>query len=137
MVTRNLTELNQDVLPVRVVVPTEPAAQGLEQKAVDQKREAPESNVASDESGKQFISNQVIIQFKIGTPLAEIQRVFENISARELQHFTDSPLFLLEVPDTGAGREAVQIVAKLQGDPRIEFVGLNYLTKPSSAEPAP
>ena len=136
IVTPSRAEPSQGELSAGVVAPTQPVTQGLGESTGDIQKALSASNVASEKSGKRFVSNQVIIGFKVGTPLAEIQEVIRSISARELQHFSDRPLFLLEVPDTGEGREATRIVATLRDDQRIDYIGLNYLTEPSSAESA-
>jgi len=103
--------------------------QSLTGNVTEEGKNLPQSNIVSDPDGKLFVSNQVIVGFKAGVPLEEVVELFASIKAKDLQHFTDTPLFLLEVPDKGEGKEAIKIVAKLKEDTRVEYVGLNYLTE--------
>lgn len=85
-------------------------------------------------TGKQFMSNQIILGFKAGVSVEEIQKTIDIVDGKMLQRFTSVPLFLVQVPDEGDGSKAIAAVEKLKKNPNLDDVGLNYLTVAKTPE---
>lgn len=82
-------------------------------------------------SGKEYISNELILGFKQGVSNQDMLNVIEGVGGKEMQHFTNVPLFLIYIPDTGDGAATLRAIEKLKKDSRVDDATLNYLTSPS------
>lgn len=92
--------------------------------------------VSDTESGREYLANQLIVGFHIGTSPEDAMKVIESVDGVMLQRFTNVPLFLISVPDTGDGAIAARAMAKLKRDSRVETVEFNYVTTLSGANDA-
>lgn len=89
--------------------------------------------VRDSATGKDFISNQVIVEFKTEVSEEEALAIIAGVGGKMEQRFTAVPLFLIRVEDAGDGVLARSIVKKLLTDERVKRVDLNFLTtKPSN-----
>lgn len=89
--------------------------------------------VRDSATGKDFISNQVIVEFNTEISEEEALAVIAGVGGKMEQRFTAVPLFLIRVEDTGNGNLAREVVKKLTADKRVKRVDLNFLTtKPTN-----
>jgi hypothetical protein len=90
----------------------------------------PESvaNIVKDPaSGKEFVSNEVIVQFKPEVSEQEAITLIEGLGAKMKQRFTAAPIFLIQVKDPGDGTGNMKTVNALARDPRVFHVEPNYI----------
>ncbi len=89
-------------------------------------------------TGKEFISNQVIVEFDVAVPEKDAIALIESEGGVMEQRFTAVPLFLVRVDDPGDGSVARATVKRFASDPRVKRAELNYLTVRSDGqEPLP
>ena len=79
-------------------------------------------------TGKDFISNQIIVEFNTDVTEETALAVIASVGGKMEQRFTAVPLFLIRVEDGGDGSVARTVVKKLVADPRVKRVDLNFLT---------
>jgi hypothetical protein len=84
--------------------------------------------VEEPETGRQFVSNNVIVGFSEGVPLEDICRLIHEQDGRVVQRFTNVPLFLIEIPDEGDGEVARRTVKRFLQSNIVDDAMLNYLT---------
>ena len=84
--------------------------------------------VMKDASGKEFISNQIIIEFKPEVSEADALAVIAAHGAKMDQRFTLVSLFLIHVSDPGDGSVTRKVMAELRTLPEVKTADLNYLT---------
>jgi hypothetical protein len=76
--------------------------------------------IAKDDEGREFISNQLIVEFRPGVTEEDVLSVLEKIEGKMLAGYRpDSPLMLVSVADPGDGSLLLRAVEILRGDPRI------------------
>ena len=89
-------------------------------------------------SGKDFISNQLIVEFNAGVTEEDSLALIASLGGKMEQRFTAAPLFLVRVEDAGDGSGARAAMKKLNADPRVKHADLNFLTtKPTDATNQP
>lgn len=79
-------------------------------------------------TGKDFISNQIIVEFNTDVTEETALAVIASVGGKMEQRFTAVPLFLVRVDDSGDGSVARTAVKKLEADPRVKRADLNFLT---------
>lgn len=84
-------------------------------------------------SGKDFISNQIIVEFNVTVSEEEALAVISGVGGKMEQRFTAVPLFLMRVDDAGDGVLARSVVKKLAADSRVKRAELNFLTTNKTA----
>ena len=84
--------------------------------------------VIKDSSGKEYMSNQIIVEFKPEVPEADALAIIANHGAKMDQRFTLVSLFQIHVTDPGDGSVTHKVMAELRALPEVESVNLNYLT---------
>lgn len=84
--------------------------------------------VTEKSTGKEFMSNQLIVEFTDGTTEADANGVIENLGGKMVAHFTLAPIYLVQVKDSGDGSGAQSALKKFQADKRVKKADLNYLT---------
>lgn len=83
--------------------------------------------VTDEETGRQFVSNSIIVGFSKGVAVADICELIRNQNGRVMQRFTNVPLFLIEVPDEGDGEVARRTVRRFRESDIVDDAMLNYL----------
>ncbi len=106
--------------PEKMLPPATPLPPGVPGKVVG-------SVVQEEGTGKEFISNQVIIGFAAGVSETDAAELIKSIDGTVLERFTNVPLFKVEVPDSKDGSIAKGTVAQLLKDKRVDDATLNYL----------
>jgi hypothetical protein len=89
--------------------------------------------VLDEGTGREFISNQIMVGFKGGVSYADICGLILKLDGRVMQRFTNVPLFLIEVPDAGDGEIARRAVRKFLDSDIVDDASLNYLDVPTVA----
>ncbi len=84
--------------------------------------------VSDPETGREFMSNQIIVEFQPTVTEEESLQMLAEEGGTMLQRFTAAPVFLFQVKDSGDGKGARDIVATLKKDSRVKKVELNFLT---------
>ena len=79
-------------------------------------------------SGKEFMSNQLIVEFKPDVTEAAALAIISLHGGKMLQRFTLAPVFLVQVDDTVDGSVARKVVAELSKLTEVKSAGLNYFT---------
>lgn len=79
-------------------------------------------------TGKSFVSNQIIVEFKSGVSEQDSLDIIDAAGGKMLQRFTQAPLFLIEVEDSGDGKFVKNIILEFSGNPKIKSAQPNYLT---------
>ena len=88
-------------------------------------------------TGKDFISNQLIVEFNTEVTEEEALAVIAGFGGTMEQRFTAVPLFLVRVDDLGDGSLARAALKKFSADARVKRADLNFLTtKPAENVPA-
>lgn len=85
-------------------------------------------------NGQEFLSNQIIVGFKLDATTDDVLEVLKSVDGVMLQRFTNVPLLLVSVPDQGDGKTALAAVEKLKRDRRVETAEPNYVTTLSGVE---
>ena len=92
--------------------------------------------VRDSTTGKDFFSNQLIIEFNTNVTVEEALAVIASFGGKMEQRFTAVPLFLIHVEDPGDGSFARAALQKFSADARVKRADLNYLTtKPNGNVP--
>lgn len=87
------------------------------------------SRVITDpKTEKEYISNQLIVEFVVGVSEQESINIIEGVGGKMLQRFTAVPIFLIQVKDNGDGMGTASALLKLSGNAQVKKVELNYLT---------
>jgi hypothetical protein len=86
------------------------------------------SKVVADKEGKEYISNQIIIEFVPEINEGEAQNVISGIGGTLLERFTKVPLCLVRIPDYGDGVGAQNALRTLSGNSKVKKASLNYLS---------
>lgn len=89
--------------------------------------------IMDDETGRQFVSNNVIVGFSQGVAMADICQLILEQNGRVMQRFTNVPLFLVEVPDEGDGEVARRIAKRFLASDIVDDATLNFLDAPEQA----
>ncbi len=84
--------------------------------------------VIKDSSDKEYMSNQIIVEFKPEVPEADALAIIANHGATMDQRFTLVSLFLIHVTDPGDGSVTRKVMAELRLLPQVKTADLNYLT---------
>ena len=84
--------------------------------------------VIKDSSDKEYMSNQIIVEFKPEVPEADALAIIANHGAKMDQRFTLVSLFLIHVTDPGDGSLTRKVMAELRLLPQVKTADLNYLT---------
>lgn len=79
-------------------------------------------------SGKEFMSNQLIVEFKPEVSEQDSLAIIAAAGGKMLQRFTQAPLFLVQVTDSGDGSNTRKAVLSLRTNASVKSVDLNYLT---------
>lgn len=79
-------------------------------------------------SGKDFISNQLIVEFNTSVSEEEALAAIAAVGGKMEQRFTAVPLFLVRVEDNGDGSVTRAAVKKLIADQRVVRADMNFLT---------
>jgi len=91
-------------------------------------------------TGKEFISNQLIVEFDVDVSEEQALLIIEQTGGKMLARFTEAPLFLVQVEDTEDGSGAIGVRDKLNKVTGVKKAELNYLTAgtvaPESVNPA-
>ena len=67
--------------------------------------------VSDPATGKEFMSNQLIVEFEVSVTEEDSLALISRLGGRMLQRFTAVPLFLIEVKDAGDGVGARKTLA--------------------------
>ena len=93
--------------------------------------------VKDSTNGKDFISNQLIVEFNTEVTEEEALAVIAGFGGTMEQRFTAVPLFLVRVDDPGDGSLARAALKKFSADARVKRADLNFLTtKPAGNDTA-
>lgn len=84
--------------------------------------------VRDNASGRDFISNQIIVEFNADISEETALAIIARVGGKMEQRFTAVPLFLVRVDDNGDGVVARSVVRELSKDVRIKKAELNFLT---------
>ncbi len=84
--------------------------------------------VRDNASGRDFISNQIIVEFNADISEETALAIIARVGGKMEQRFTAVPLFLIRVDDNGDGVVARSVVRELSKDVRIKKAELNFLT---------
>lgn len=84
--------------------------------------------VKDSASGKDFISNQIIVEFNTDVTEETSLAIIASVGGKMEQRFTAVPLFLVRVEDQGDGSVARAAVKKLTADSRVKRADMNFLT---------
>lgn len=84
--------------------------------------------VTDKETGQEFLSNQIIVEFVPGTSEEVALEIIAEHGGKMLQRFIAVPMFLVQIADDGDGEEARAAVRALRRDDRVKNAELNYLT---------
>lgn len=84
--------------------------------------------VSEEKTGREYVSNQIIVEFAPEVSEEESLRIIAGVGGKMLQRFTEAPLFLIQVKDTGNGKGAAIAIANLTKNPQVKKAELNYLT---------
>lgn len=79
-------------------------------------------------SGKEFISNQLIVEFVAGTTEDAANAIIASVGGKMVAHFTKAPVYLVQVEDSADGSIARTATTKIKGDSRVKSADLNFLT---------
>jgi hypothetical protein len=79
-------------------------------------------------TGKDFMSNQLIIEFNPSVSEEESLRVIADQGGVMEQRFTAAPLFLVRINDAGDGSATRAALKKFAADARVKHADLNFLT---------
>lgn len=89
--------------------------------------------IQDPETGREFVSNNVIVGFKAGVAIADICQLILEQHGRVMQRFTNVPLFLVEVPDEGDGEVARRTVKRFLQSDIVDDAVLNFLDSANRA----
>jgi hypothetical protein len=84
--------------------------------------------VKDTETDREFISNQIIVEFTSGTSEEEALGIIAENDGKMLQRFTAVPMFLIQVKDDGDGKGARATVDEFKKNPKVKTAELNFLT---------
>jgi hypothetical protein len=84
--------------------------------------------VVKDSSGKEYMSNQIIVEFRPEVSEADALALIDSLGGKMQQRFTAVPLFLVLVDDPGDGSASRALAKKFAADPKVKSADLNYLT---------
>ncbi len=84
--------------------------------------------IKEESSGREYISNQLIVEFESTVTEADALQAIAAVSGKMLQRFTAVPLFLVQVKDPGDGTGLRKAQAAFAKDARVKKVEPNYLT---------
>lgn len=84
--------------------------------------------VIKDGSGKEYMSNQIIVEFKPEISEADALAIIASHGAKMDQRFTLVSLFLIHVTDPGDGSVTRKVMGQLRTLPQVKTADLNYLT---------
>ncbi len=87
-------------------------------------------------SGKEFVYNQLIVEFYSSASEKDSLAIIAAAGGKMLQRFTQAPLFLVQVTDSGDGSNTRKAVLTLKANSSVKSVGLNYLTTLSTTTKA-
>ncbi len=89
-------------------------------------------------TGKEFMSNQLIVEFQPTVSEQDSLAIIAAAQGKMLQRFTQAPLFLVQVNDSGDGSGTRKAVLALKANASVKNVDLNYLTTlPTSTKTVP
>jgi hypothetical protein len=89
--------------------------------------------IQDPETGRDFISNTVIVGFSKGVSMADICQLIHDQDGMVVQRFTNVPLFLIEVPDKGDGEVARRTLRRFLDSGIVDDALLNYVDAPTRA----
>ncbi len=84
--------------------------------------------VIKDSSGKEYMSNQIIVEFKPEVQEADALAIIAAHGGKMDQRFTLVSLFLIHVTDPGDGSVTRKVMTELRALPEVKTADLNYLT---------
>lgn len=84
--------------------------------------------IKDEESGREFMSNEIIVEFIEGASDETIAASLDAVGALPKSRFTAVPMFLVIVRDDGTGDAAREAVRKFALDPAVKKAELNFLT---------
>lgn len=79
-------------------------------------------------TGKDFISNQIIVEFSTEISEETALEIIAGLGGKMQARFTAAPLFLVVVKDPGDGSASRAAVKKLISDKRVVRADMNFLT---------
>lgn len=92
--------------------------------------------VVDPANGQEFLSNQIIVGFKLDADQDDVIKALASVNGVMLQRFTNVPLLLVSVPDQGDGKTALAAVEKLKRNSLVETAEPNYVTTLSGVNDA-
>ena len=84
--------------------------------------------VVDKETGKEFLSNQIIVEFALEVTEEEALAIIAKHEGTMVAHFTKVPVYLIQVKDGGDGSGAKQALPLFQSEARVKKAELNFLT---------
>lgn len=91
--------------------------------------------ILEKETGKEFMSNQIIVEFDPGTTPEIAASTIEGAGAKVVAHFTQAPVYLVAAPDKGDGSITKEVLKKLSTGEGVKKAELNYLTTGEKKKP--
>ena len=84
--------------------------------------------IKDKDSGKEFISNQIIVEFNPAVSEADALAIIGNHGGKMSQRFTLVSMFLVNVNDPGDGSVTHRVASELRALPEVKSADFNYLT---------
>ena len=84
--------------------------------------------IKDKDSGKEFMSNQIIVEFNPAVSEADALTIIGNHGGKMNQRFTLVSMFLVNVNDPGDGSVARRVATEFRALPEVKSADLNYLT---------
>lgn len=89
---------------------------------------SPGKIITDKETGKEYMSNQIIAEFLPGTTEDSARTIIEGVGAHMVAHFTEVPIYLVGTDDTGDGAVTKKVLEKLVLSDTVVKAELNFLT---------
>ena len=87
-------------------------------------------------SGKEFMSNQLIVEFQPSVSEQDSLAIIATVGGKMRERFTQAPLFLVQITDSGDGSNTEKAVTQLKANASVKSANLNYLTTlPTPSKP--
>lgn len=84
--------------------------------------------VTDKETGKEFLSNQVIVEFAPEVLEEGALAIIAKHNGTMVAHFTKAPVYLVQVEDAGDGSGAKGALMLFQAEAQVKKAELNFLT---------